>query len=58
MTDLNAEFVSSYEAAQIIGIRYEAFRQRRVRGSLKFEPVGMLGGRHVWRRSDVERYRE
>jgi hypothetical protein len=52
----NIEYVTSYEASEILGLRCDTFRKRHTRGSLKFEPVGRFGSHMIWRRADVEHY--
>lgn len=50
------EYVSSGEAADLLHIKVEAFRQRHKRGRLPFEPVGVMGQIFLWSRADVTRY--
>ncbi len=55
MTEPNSiEYVTSYEASEILGLKYDTFRKKHTRDSLEFEPVGRFGSHMIWRRSDVE----
>lgn len=50
------EYLSSGDAAGVLGIKVEAFRMRWKRGALPFSPVGVAGGNYLWNRREVERY--
>jgi hypothetical protein len=50
------EYLSSGEAADVLHIKVEAFRQRYKRGRLPFEPAAHAGGLFLWRRTDIARY--
>lgn len=49
---------SSSEAAKVLNISTEAFRQRWKRGRLPFQPTGELAGRLMWDLREVARHRE
>lgn len=55
---MNQTVGSSSEAAKVLNISIEAFRQRWKRGRLPFKPVGQLGGYLVWDLSEVRRHYE
>lgn len=57
MNDPQIDLLTSYDAAELIGIKYHAFRKRQERGCLTIRPVAKLGGHWLWLRADVERYR-
>ncbi|GAA4090467.1 hypothetical protein BJ958_002786 [Nocardioides kongjuensis] len=56
MADHEHDLVTSCDAADLIGLRYQAFRKRMERDTLPFRPVTKLGGSWLWRRTDVEAY--
>lgn len=49
---------SSSEAAKVLNISTEAFRQRWKRGRLPFEPAGHLAGRLMWDLDEVAHHRD
>ena len=51
------ELMTSHDAADLLGIKYETFRKRFRRDRLPIAPVAKVGGQWLWLRPDVERYR-
>ncbi|HSX68459.1 hypothetical protein [Nocardioides sp.] len=48
---------TSADAAHELGIEVEAFKKRHTRKRLPFQPVGRLGGYHVWDLDEVRRHK-
>lgn len=46
--------ITTYEAATLLGIRYETYRQYHHRGTLPIEPIGKFGQALMWSREQVE----
>jgi hypothetical protein len=53
---MHSELISTRHAATIMGLTYEALHKRLVRGTLQIEPVAMIGGQYLWRKTDAARY--
>lgn len=46
--------LTTHEAAEVLGLRYDTLRQYLHRGVIDLEPIGVFGKAKVWDRDQVE----